>query len=134
MGLRSGTWRPKQERFEAVAAMHESGEGELGARGDLRCSRASLAGVAEEARTERSPGPWAVEVVGGRGRRQQVDLLLEDGDARGGASARELRGDGSTCSGTRGCGSCCCLPASGAGHRQGFGGDEVDAAAMATFL
>ena len=35
--------------------------------GDLRCSNVALAGAAEETRTVRSPGPWAVEVVPGGG-------------------------------------------------------------------
>ena len=35
--------------------------------GDLRCSNVALASAAEEARTVRSPGPWAVEVVPGGG-------------------------------------------------------------------
>ena len=45
--------------------------------------------------------PVLAVVDGGRGRQQQVELMPEEGGARGGASAREFEAAGSTCSGTR---------------------------------
>ena len=68
---RSERWQlPGQERekLEGATDRKEREEEKDGQRhGDLRCSNVALAGAAEEARTVRSPGPSAVEVVPGDG-------------------------------------------------------------------